>query len=376
MKLSNVLSFLTIGVVTTVVSAETSSQVFLRGAAAADIITSDINNDASSRRLGLVVMSENEDITNSTSSSSASEDEDEDTVVSDTDSDSDTSSNSTSMSASEDTDSSMDDMMNMTSTTGASVDDTDSTDTATSTDTSTSTDASTDAASADTTSADASADTTSTGSSADTTSSTSTDASADTTSSTSADNASADAASADTSTSASEDNSSSSDDCTTIENTICAMEDTTVFCDILQNQTEINLNVYSNKYTMFVPTDDAFSKVEGAFEDLTFAEAARVIGFHIYRGIELTSSELVCGETITSIDSYDGNDMSRTKCEGGNKYQKGNGNTKTGSLPKILSADNMACNGVIHTLDYVMFPVSLTQLEDNNEGDNASSDFA
>jgi len=219
----------------------------------------------------------------------------------------------------------------------------------TSADTSTATDASTGA------STDASADTTSTGSSA----------SADT--STSAD------ASADTSTSASEDTSSSSGDCTTIENTICAMEDTTVFCDILQNDTEIEMNVYSDKYTLFVPTDDAFSKVEGAFEDLSDSEAGRVIGFHIYQGIELTSSELVCGEKITSINSFD--DTSRTKCdEGGNKYQKGNGNTKTGSLPKILSADNMACNGVIHTLDYVMFPVSLTQLEDN-EGD-ASSNFA
>jgi len=154
------------------------------------------------------------------------------------------------------------------------------------------------------------------------------------------------------------------------------MEDTTVFCDILKNETELELNVYSNKYTLFVPTDDAFEKVYDAFQDLSDEEAGRVILFHIYEGIELTSNELVCGEKITSIFS-DYDDMSRTKCEGGNKYQKGNGNTKTGSLPKILSADNMACNGVIHTLDYVMFPVSLTQLEDNNEGDSdASSDFA
>jgi len=229
------------------------------------------------------------------------------------------------------------------------------------------------------TSADTSASTgTSSSTSADTSTATdaSTDASTDTTStgpSASADTSTSADVSADTSTSTSEDTSSSSGDCTTIENTICAMEDTTVFCDILQNDTEIEMNVYSDKYTLFVPTDDAFSKVEGAFEDLSDSEAGRVIGFHIYQGIELTSSELVCGEKITSINSFD--DTSRTKCdEGGNKYQKGNGNTKTGSLPKILSADNMACNGVIHTLDYVMFPVSLTQLEDN-EGD-ASSNFA
>ena len=54
MKLFNILSFLTVGVVATVASAsastsdETGSQVFLRGADI--IIASDINDDASSRR--------------------------------------------------------------------------------------------------------------------------------------------------------------------------------------------------------------------------------------------------------------------------------------------------------------------------------------
>ena len=143
------------------------------------------------------------------------------------------------------------------------------------------------------------------------------------------------------------------------------MENTTEFCDILQKAMEIDDNIFPDpKYTLFVPTDDAISKVEGVLEDLSDSkELQRIIDFHIYEGIELTSSELVCGEKITSVNSF--NDTSRTKCEGDIKYQKGNGNTKHGSLPKILSTDKMACNGVIHTLDYVMFPVSLTQLEDN-----------
>ena len=143
------------------------------------------------------------------------------------------------------------------------------------------------------------------------------------------------------------------------------MENTTEFCDILQKAMEEDNDIFPDpKYTLFVPTDDAISKVEGVLEDLFDSkELQRIIGFHIYQGIELTSSELVCGEKITSVNSF--NDTSRTKCEGDIKYQKGNGNTKHGSLPKILLTDNMACNGVIHTLDYVMFPVSLTQLEDN-----------
>merc|ERR1712238_105116 len=56
------------------------------------------------------------------------------------------------------------------------------------------------------------------------------------------------------------------------------------------------------------------------------------------------------------------------------KYQNGNGNTKTGTMPEIATADTMACNGVIHTLDAVMFPVSLSQLLDEADASSASAD--
>jgi len=176
---------------------------------------------------------------------------------------------------------------------------------------------------------------------------------------------SGDGDSASASASASADTSTSADDtpCASIVDTICAMEDTTVFCDILKNSTSDlpELEDSSEEYTLFVPLDEAFGDISSVIEQLSDDEAGRVIGFHIYEGEMLTSDELVCGEKLTSITTQ--NDESRTKCSGDTKYQTGNGNTKTGSLPEILSADQMACNGVIHTLDHVMFPVSLRQLE-------------
>ena len=81
--------------------------------------------------------------------------------------------------------------------------------------------------------------------------------------------------------------------------------------------------------------------------------------FHLYLGMMLTSDQLECGEKIISMD--DNGDASRTKCTGDNKYQNGNDNTKTSTMPEIASADTMACNGVIHTIDDVMFPVSFSQ---------------
>jgi len=153
--------------------------------------------------------------------------------------------------------------------------------------------------------------------------------------------------------------------CTSIIDTICTMEDTTVFCDILKNSTTDipELDDSSIEFTLFVPTDQAFGLVAATIETLSDDEAGRVIAFHIYQGMKLSTNELVCGEKLTSMTTE--NDQSRTKCQlGGYKYQVGNGNTKHGSLPQILSADTPACNGVVHTLDHVMYPVSLRQLEE------------
>jgi len=127
----------------------------------------------------------------------------------------------------------------------------------------------------------------------------------------------------------------------------------------------------SEEFTLFVPLDTAFAEIADAFETLSDAEAGRVIMFHMYSGMLLTSDKLACTETIISMNEM--SDASRTKCKNDKKYQNGNGNTKTGSMPEIDTADHMACNGVIHTLDHVMFPVSLAQLH-ADDADAASSD--
>merc|ERR1711865_1085524 len=123
----------------------------------------------------------------------------------------------------------------------------------------------------------------------------------------------------------------------------------------------LGLNEVSQEFTLFVPTDAAFAKTTTAFAALTEEEAGRVIMFHFYEGMLLTADKLVCGEKIISMNEK--GDASRTKCTGDSKYQNGNGNTKTGTMPEINTVDHMACNGVIHTLDEVTFPVSLSQLE-------------
>merc|ERR1712238_362297 len=110
--------------------------------------------------------------------------------------------------------------------------------------------------------------------------------------------------------------SASSADCASITDTVCAMEGVTFFCDVLKemmlipastseddssdmsnvtaskgygsgyrrhlddNELEVLLKDESKEFTIFVPTDDAFTKVETAFAALNGEEAGRVVMFH------------------------------------------------------------------------------------------------
>merc|ERR1712238_619602 len=86
--------------------------------------------------------------------------------------------------------------------------------------------------------------------------------------------------------------SASSADCASITDTVCAMEGVTMFCELLKSDDsdlEATLNDESEEFSLFAPTDAAFAKISTAFEQLSDEEAGRVIMFHMYSGMMLTS---------------------------------------------------------------------------------------
>merc|ERR1711935_346327 len=146
-------------------------------------------------------------------------------------------------------------------------------------------------------------------------------------------------------------------DCNSILDAICGMENSKFMCQAFENIIATNdegiASLFGNdekQFTIFVPDDSAFKDVETELGQLSFEELGRVVTFHFYENIMLSYDELVCSEKLTSMTEQ--NDTSRTRCErnkeGGDitKYQKGNGNTKLGSMPKITKKDIAACNAV------------------------------
>lgn len=98
-------------------------------------------------------------------------------------------------------------------------------------------------------------------------------------------------------------------------------------------------------FTVFAPTDEAFSKLpEGALEDLLANEEQlkKVLTYHVVPGrvtaadVEgLDSAETVAGESLRISTEY--------------------GSVKVGEAT-VVQADVMASNGVIHVIDTVLLP--------------------
>lgn len=107
--------------------------------------------------------------------------------------------------------------------------------------------------------------------------------------------------------------------------------------------------------TIFAPTNEAFSKVEGALATLTRNEAAFVLLYHAV-GEVLFSTDLVCapgeGSSVEMVNGL----FTTTECSGSTGiFQTGTGNTVL-NAPRIIAVDIEACNGVIHVVNNVILP--------------------
>jgi uncharacterized surface protein with fasciclin (FAS1) repeats len=97
-------------------------------------------------------------------------------------------------------------------------------------------------------------------------------------------------------------------------------------------------------FTVFAPTDEAFAKLPAGTLEALLADPAKLAGilkYHVVAGkvtaadvVKLTSAKTVQGQSLT-IDTKDG-----VKVNGA----------------KVVTADVMASNGVIHVIDTVLLP--------------------
>jgi len=126
-------------------------------------------------------------------------------------------------------------------------------------------------------------------------------------------------------------------------------------CDLMK-AVDLDYELASGMFTAFFPTDDAFAAIESFTKNARKEQIANIVKFHFHEGKAIQSKDLECSGLLKMTN---GND-SRTKCEGGKRYQKGLGNYESNlQLIPIISKENSdieTCNGIVHTIDAVMLP--------------------
>jgi len=167
--------------------------------------------------------------------------------------------------------------------------------------------------------------------------------------------------------------------CQSVDDVICGMKDTTIFCDMVTSFSKVYKAFADGleggrPYTVFAFTDDAYRAVEEELLELSPVDIYRTLLFHFYEDVVLTYKELDCATKLTSLTG----DLSRTKCRrisAGvyDKSQRGKGNQEIGDWPKIQNGSREACTGIVHRIDKIMLPVLFPPFEAFVGADNTNA---
>ena len=113
-------------------------------------------------------------------------------------------------------------------------------------------------------------------------------------------------------------------------------------------------------YTVLVPRDEAFAKVEGALKDSVSpqnrAELTRVLTYHILPGtvlVEDLGKAVDNGEGKTLVQTMNGDTLTATKDGGKIVLTDGSGGKAT-----IVEGDQKRSNGVVQYVDTVLTPAA------------------
>ena len=102
-----------------------------------------------------------------------------------------------------------------------------------------------------------------------------------------------------------------------------------------------------NEFTLFAPTNEAFATALAAFPDLTEEQITEILLYHVIAGATVLSSDLEDGATVETLQ---GENITVTL---GDDVEINNA--------KVIGADFVGSNGVVHIIDAVILPPSYTE---------------
>ena len=107
-------------------------------------------------------------------------------------------------------------------------------------------------------------------------------------------------------------------------------------------------------FTVFAPTNDAFTALGVDLNTLTDAQLTEVLLYHVIDG-EVPSSAIAAGLSYASSEAATGPDGSRLSL----LLENDGTNVRINNNATVIAADVEASNGVIHVVDQVIMPLDL-----------------
>ncbi|KAF2215103.1 hypothetical protein CERZMDRAFT_109891 [Cercospora zeae-maydis SCOH1-5] len=111
--------------------------------------------------------------------------------------------------------------------------------------------------------------------------------------------------------------------------------------------------IESEQITVFAPTTEAFDDISSALPNLSVADAAAILGYHVINGSVDYSSSL----TNTTLTSSGGQDLNITIIDGAVFV----------NAARVIAADVLIANGVVHVIDSVLNPNSTVGPDPSSE---------
>jgi uncharacterized surface protein with fasciclin (FAS1) repeats len=145
--------------------------------------------------------------------------------------------------------------------------------------------------------------------------------------------------------------SSSAASCSSITKLACGTKGLETLCTAVKTA-GLNGTLAGGNYTVFAPNNDAFKGLPNGTLAALLKDPPKlknVLLFHVVSGKTVYSNSLKCAALLTMATGK----SSRTVCKSSKKFQKGNGNPRS-KMPRIISPDIKACNGVVHIVNHVM----------------------
>jgi len=127
-----------------------------------------------------------------------------------------------------------------------------------------------------------------------------------------------------------------------------------------------------NPVTLFAPTDDAFAKISDTLSTLTDDQIADVLTYHVVEGAIVNSDQLFNGQRVQTVLGEDINVSKRRQ----RRLQNGQAFFYLNDDARIIDADILASNGIIHVLNEVLIPPSFasSSSSDSSSEEESSSE--